>query len=126
MKIRIWTKATGDVLGELSEKKNPKTVEALIEALPIKTNVSKWGDEIYFSININCKLENAQKVVNKGEIGYWPSGDALCIFFGPTPISLGKEIKPASPVTIVGRIMGESEVLKKVLENDEIVIDKLD
>ncbi len=124
MKIKIWTKATGDVLAELSEIKNPNTVTAILKILPIKTHVSTWGDELYFSIQSKAKAENTQSVVDKGDLAYWPPGDSLCIFFGLTPASRGDEIRPASPVNLVGKVLGDSTVFKKVKENDEIQINK--
>ncbi|MBN1763168.1 MAG: hypothetical protein JW878_08875 [Methanomicrobia archaeon] len=37
---------------------------------------------------------------------YWPAGRTLCIFYGKTPISESEEeIKPASAINIVGRIV---------------------
>ena len=125
MKIKIWTNATGKIKAELSEAINPQTADAIYKALPIKAQVATWGEEIYFPIMIKGEMENPQQVVEKGDIGYWPSGDALCIFFGPTPASVGNEIRPASSVNVVGRILGGIEALKKVKDDDEIVIDKV-
>lgn len=124
MKIKIWTKSTGEIPAELSEVKNPQTFKAIRNALPIRARVATWGDEIYFPVKIKGKKENQQQVVEKGDIGYWPVGDSLCIFFGPTPASVGNEIRPASPVNVVGKILGNPEVFKKVKDDDEILIDK--
>ncbi len=86
--------------------------------------MARWGDEIYFSANIKAKEEKQQALVEKGDIAYWPPGDALCIFFGPTPASIGSEIRPASPVSVVGKVLGDLEALKNVKDDDEIAIDK--
>lgn len=124
MRIKIWTKATGDVLAELSAAKNPKTFETICNALPIRAKVATWGEEIYFPAKLKAKKENAQQIVEKVDIGYWPPGDSLCIFFGPTPASTGKEIRPASPVNVVGKVLGDPAAFKNVKDEDEIVIDK--
>lgn len=125
MRIKIWTKATGEVSAELSAAKNPKTFEAICNALPIRSRVATWGEEIYFPAKVKAtRKENAQQIVEKGDIGYWPQGDSLCIFFGPTPVSVGNEIRAASPVNVVGTVLGDSTVFKKVKDEDEIVIDK--
>jgi len=71
---------------------------------------------------LNLKLEAGQELVNIGELGYWPDGNAFCIFFGPTPVSQGDEIRPASPVTIFGKVIGDATVFKKVAEGTEITI----
>jgi hypothetical protein len=74
-----------------------------VEALPIESEAKKWGAEIYFDIPVDVAEENAQEIVSKGDIGYWPTGNALCIFYGKTPISESKtEIRPVSAVNIVG------------------------
>jgi hypothetical protein len=101
-----------------------KTAQNIWDALPIEGRVNTWGDEIYFSIPVNVGLENAKAVVSEGDLGYWPPGSAFCIFFGPTPASEGKEIRPASPVNIFGKIIGDSKVFKKVRSGAKIIIDK--
>ena len=65
--------------------KNPKTGRAVLEALPITGVVSRWGDEIYFETMIEMGKETAQDKVDVGDIAFWPEGNALCIFCGPTP-----------------------------------------
>lgn len=124
MKIKVWTIATGEVLAELYPSKNPKTVEVIRKALPIRAKVATWGAEIYFPMRVKGQKENAQQVVESGDIGYWPQGDSLCIFFGPTPASVGDEIKAASSVNVVGKILGDPELFKKVKDEDEIVVDR--
>ena len=62
-----------------------KTAQKIWDALPIEGRVNTWGDEIYFSIPVNVGLEKAKVVVSEGDLGYWPPGNAFCIFFGPTP-----------------------------------------
>jgi hypothetical protein len=90
--------------------------------LPIKGRVNLWGDEIYFSIPLSLKLEAGQEMVNIGELGYWPDGNAFCIFFGPTPVSQGDEIRPASPVAVFGKVIGDATVFKKVATGTKITV----
>ena len=113
MKIRIITDTTGPVDAELTEE-NPETAYAIYEALPIEARANTWGDEIYFSIPVEVGEENPKPVVELGELGYWPPGHAFCVFFGPTPVSKGDEIRPASPVNVVGKIIGDPAVFRKV------------
>ena len=107
-----------------AELHNTMTAQAIWEALPIKGEANRWGDEIYFSIPLGLEEENAQEVVGMGDLGYWPPGTALCIFFGPTPASKGDEIRPASPVNIFGNIKSGTNVLKRVKPGAKIVIDR--
>ena len=101
-----------------------KTADAIWNALPIQARASTWGDEIYFGIPVHLAEENGRAVVDMGDLGYWPPGNALCIFFGPTPASRGTEIRPASPVNVFGKVEGDAKTFKKVRSGDRISIAK--
>ena len=101
-----------------------ETAKKIWEALLIESRVNTWGDEIYFSIPVNVGLENAKEVVSEGDLGYWPPGNAFCIFFGLTPASQGDEIRPASPVNIFGKVIGDPKVFKKVRSGKKIIVEK--
>ena len=124
MKIRIINDDIGDVEAELLEGKNPRTVRAIWEKLPFETRASTWGDEIYFSIPVKMSEENTQETVEAGDLGYWPPGNGFCIFFGPTPISLGNEIRPADPVNVFGKVKGELKIFRKVKSGDKIRVER--
>ncbi|MCD5397713.1 hypothetical protein LR003_02105 [candidate division NPL-UPA2 bacterium] len=100
-----------------------QTAEAIWKALPVKASANTWGEEIYFSIPVKCEEENAQEIVSLGDLGYWPPGRAFCIFFGRTPASQGEEIRPASPVNIVGKILGDPKEFKKVSSGSQVTIE---
>ncbi len=119
---RIRIKAGGvEVAAELNET---RTAEAIWQALPIKGEVNRWGEEIYFSIPVSLEEENAQEVVSVGDLGYWPPGTAFCLFWGPTPMSRGEEIRPASPVNVLGKVTGDASVLRQVASGTEITVDR--
>ncbi|MFQ6084181.1 MAG: cyclophilin-like fold protein [Candidatus Aminicenantia bacterium] len=107
-----------------AELNQTKTAELVWENLPLEGKANLWGEEIYFEIPVRAELENGSEVVNKGDIGYWPPGKAICLFFGPTPISQGEEIRAASPVSIIGKIIDQPEILKKVSNGEKIRIEK--
>ena len=123
-KIKIVTEATGEVSAELIEDKSPKTAQAVWNSLPIEARANTWGDEIYFSTPVKVQEENSQATVGLGDLGYWPPGKAFCIFFGPTPVSRGAEIRPASPVNVFGRVIGDPRVFKKVQDGDKIRVER--
>jgi uncharacterized protein len=101
------------------------TAGKIWEALPIEASGDTWGDEIYFGIPVKSSLEkDAQEVVEVGDLGFWPPGHAFCIFFGPTPVSRGNEIRPASAVNVVGRIVGDARVFKKAPSGAKVRIEK--
>lgn len=102
------------------------TARAIASALPIEASANTWGDEIYFDIPVDSGLEDGQEVVELGDLGYWPPGHAFCIFFGRTPASRGDEIRPASAVTVIGRIEGDATAFKQVRSGTSITIDKVE
>jgi len=110
-----------EMSAELNES---KTASLIWDALPIKAKINTWGEEIYFSIPVKVELNNPKKVVEKGDLGYWPEGDAFCIFFGPTPISKGEEIRSASGVNLVGHLLGDPQEFKKVSSGERVTVEK--
>lgn len=103
--------------------KDSQTARAIWAALPIQARVSTWGDEIYFSIPVTLYEESAEETVALGDLGYWPPGNALCIFFGPTPMSRGNEIRPASPVNVFGRVDGDTAALRTVGDGEPVTVE---
>ena len=116
------------ILGDFTldaELNDSPTAQKIWEALSIETSFSTWGDEIYFSIPVTMELESdAQELVQSGDLGYWPSGNAFCIFFGPTPISSQGEIRPASAVNMIGRVSDDPTELKEGLSEDLIRVER--
>ena len=101
------------------------TAKAIWSALPIEDRASTWGDEIYFPIPVHLDEEDAREVVEKGDLGYWPPGHAFCIFFGRTPASQGDEIRPASPVNVFGRILGDATVFKACRSGEQVIVEAI-
>jgi len=125
IKIRIYTNATGYVDAELTDEYSPETFRMVVNALPIESTAYRWGDEVYFSTPVTASEENAREVVEKGTIAFWPPGNALCIFWGPTPVSrTPDEIRPASPVNVLGRVLGDPTVFSKVRSGDKIKVER--
>ena len=103
------------------------TADALWDALPITGSVQTWGDEIYFTIPVDAaEAPDAQATVDEGAVAYWPPGSALCLFWGPTPMSRGNEIRPASPVNVLGRIDGDPAVLARATDGARITVERID
>jgi hypothetical protein len=105
-----------------AELNETQTAGAVWDGLPIDGLADTWGDEIYFSTPIVLGLEAGQEVVERGDLGYWPPGKAICVFFGPTPASRGDEIRPASPVTVFGRVIGDATVLRAVKDGTPVSV----
>jgi hypothetical protein len=110
------------VAAELDDTPLANTVAA---KLPIETEPNEWGDEFYFGIPVRSDLnKTATKKVKVGEIGFWPPGNAMAIFFGPTPMSSGDDPVPASAVCLLGRITGDATLLRKARGARTIRIEK--
>ncbi len=120
-KIRI---TTGEVKAE-AELNDSKTAQSIWDALPIEGSNNLWGEEIYFSIPVKAGQEKgARDVVSAGELGYWPPGHAFCIFFGRTPASRGDEIRAASAVNIIGKVLSDPKAFLKARDGAKIVLEK--
>ena len=121
MKIRI-------TIGDLSlegELNNTPTADKVKRVLPINTSFNTWGEEIYFTIPVDAEIEDtARDEVEIGDLGYWPTGKAFCIFFGQTPMSRPGKIIPASAVNIIGKVMGDASQLKKVMRESMITVEE--
>jgi hypothetical protein len=120
---RIIRIRAGDVEADAALN-DTKTAQAIWNALPIEGRANRWGEEIYFSIGVSLALEQGREVVEVGDLGYWPPGQAFCIFFGPTPASEGAEPRAASPVTVFGRIEGEATRFRAVRDGARVTIER--
>ncbi len=122
----IFTDLNREVSIELDDSHSPKTVNAILESLPIEVNINRWGDELYTEkTQIVEKEEDAKREVNLFDVAYWPEGNALCLFYGPTPISTEGKILAYSPVNIVGRISTrdneKEDVLEKIRDSTRVI-----
>jgi uncharacterized protein len=116
-------KITAGGVSAAAELNDTKAAAAIAAKLPITAKAETWGDEIYFGLGFAAPSDAPQETVALGELGYWPPGPAFCIFFGPTPMSRGDEIRPASAVTVVGRVHGDARAFKKVRAGTGVTIE---
>ncbi len=102
--------------------------DAVWQALPLRVSVSTWGDEIYGDVGLDVSLPpGATDVAAVGDLAIWPPGRALCIFFGPTPVSRGSEPRAASPIAPVGQIENpDAPALRQVHSGATLTIEALD
>jgi hypothetical protein len=98
-----------------------ETARQIYARLPILSSVNRWGEEIYFSIPLELELADDARVEMKiGELAYWPPGNAMCIFWGPTPASEGNEPRAASEVNPFGQVLGDASLLNGVDSGAEV------
>ena len=124
MKKKILVRITEleNITIELDDTDSPKTCTSFLESLPFSVTAHIWGEEIYTDESpITQSEENAKDLVNLNDVAYWPNGKAICLFFGPTPIGKKGEIKPYSPVNVIGKIINpDKNILSKMNEGTKI------
>ena len=111
---------------ELDDSFSPNTVKSFLQSLPFTVGINLWGEEIYSDQSpINVKEENAKSLVELFDVAFWPTGKAICLFYGPTPIGKKNEIKPYSPVNIVGKILNpDKQILIELKDGTNVTFKK--
>ena len=113
--VKLDIQNSSSVILELNDENSPTTVESFLRNLPFSVELNVWGHEIYTSSTpIDVAEENPKSPVSLNDVAYWPTGKAICLFYGFTPIGNPGEITPASPVNILGKIISPD---KSVLNN---------
>ena len=112
------------IVGEITleaEWDDTPTADLIYDALPLAAEGSYWGDELYFAIPVKAEAElGASDVVEVGEVAFWPPGNCLCLFWGPTPASRGNECRAADAVNVVGRVLNVDD-LKRITATGVLV-----
>ncbi len=114
--IKFVIEGIGEAEGELVRHLAPRTVEAIMNKLPLEGRAALWKEEVYFEIPVKMGKEKAKPTVDRGAIAFWPMGNALCIFYG--------ESQPYSPVNIIGRVTRNVEMFGRVKSGVKIKVDK--
>ncbi|MDP1946510.1 MAG: cyclophilin-like fold protein [Nitrospirota bacterium] len=109
-----------------AELKSTKTALEVYGALPVESPVNTWGEEFYFKLaGVKDHRETATNQVKVGDVAFWGAGQVLAIFFGRTPMSMGQDPVPADRVNVIGRIVGDASVLRNVMDQPNIRIEKI-
>lgn len=111
--IFIENDKVGKVGITLDVENCPRTCKAIIDALPLDLDLSRWGDELYGTIPVDAPPENPTRDCKAGDIVYWLEGSGFCILFGPTPASRDEHPRLVSPGNVFGRIEGDPSLFKQ-------------
>jgi len=104
--IKFIIESVGEAEGELIRYLAPRTVNTIAKKLPIEGRAALWKEEVYFEIPLKMGEEKPKPKVEKGDIAFWPMGNALCIFYGAS--------QPYSPVSIIGKVTKNLELFARV------------
>ena len=107
-----------------AELNDSATAQKIYDALPFECAFNTWGDEIYFATPVQHGPEDPRETVEINDLGYWPPGKAFCIFYGQTPVGDGEEIRPASPVNLIGKVLGDATALKAVADVRHVTVEQ--
>jgi uncharacterized protein len=125
--VEVEISNSSNIVLELDDIHSPNTVHEFIQKLPFTVALNVWGDEIYTSKSpISQSEENAKSPVELNDVAYWPTGKAICLFYGPTPIGKPGEITPASPVNIIGKIITPDKTVLDKVHSEHVTFSLLD
>ena len=117
VKVKFIIEGLGETEGELVRFLAPRTVDLVVRRLPVEGRAALWKEEIYFETPIKMGEEKAKATVEAGTIAFWPMGSAICIFYGTS--------QPYSPVSILGKITGNLELVKQVKSGTKIRVESI-
>ena len=119
--IRTWN--GGEFYAELDKSLMSDT---LWLSLPKKYFINMLGSMIYFECPFDCPIEGEEVTqLETGDIAYWPKANAVCIFFGPTPLSKddGRPVSPY-PVIRMGRLIGDCSAMEDAGDRQSIRLER--
>lgn len=109
-----------------AELKSTKTAQEVYAALPVESSVNTWGEEFYCKLaGVKDYRETATTQVKVGDVAFWGAGQVLAIFFGRTPMSMGQDPVPADRVNVIGHILGDASILRRVMDVSTIRIERI-
>lgn len=115
--IKIVVEGVGEAGGSLIRFLSPRTVDSITRLLPLEGRAAIWRSQIYFEIPIKLGVEKPRESVKRGDLAYWPFGRAICIFT--------EDMRPYSPVNLVGQITENIEVFNDVKSGTKIKVEKI-
>ena len=119
--IRTWN--GGEFYAEFDKSLMSDT---LWLSLPKKYFINMLGSMIYFECPLDCPIEGEEVTqLETGDIAYWPKANAVCIFFGPTPLSKddGRPVSPY-PVIRMGRLIGDCSAMEDAGDRQSIRLER--
>jgi len=117
VRVKFLLESLGEAEGEFVRYLAPRTIEALIQCMPIDGRLSVWKDEVYFETPVKVGSEKPKGTVDTGAIAYWPMGAAICIFYGKS--------QPYSPVNMLGKVTKNLELFKQAKQGSRVRVERV-
>lgn len=120
-RIRVRTR-NGEFGGELDGSDLSNEIWL---SLPFSADLHMLGSQVYFEMLTETKVKGDGTVFEKGDIAYWPKANAMCLFYGPTPLS-GEDGKPVSafPLKKIGHLLDDYSQLEDAGDGQKIKIER--
>jgi hypothetical protein len=115
--VKISVEDLGESRGFLIRFLSPRTVDAIIKMLPVEGRAALWRSKVYFEIPLKIGEEKPREIVKKGDLAYWPFGRAICIFL--------EDMRPYTPVNLIGQITENIELFSKVRNGAKMKLERL-
>ncbi|MEM2942330.1 MAG: cyclophilin-like family protein [Candidatus Bathyarchaeia archaeon] len=114
--VRFRIEGLGEAKGSLIRFFAPRTVEALLRAMPLHGITAAADGILYFSVPVKLGLEKPRTQVDEGAVAYWPMGSAVCIVVEKT--------RPYSPVNLIGRLTENIDLFRRAGGGRRVMVDK--
>lgn len=123
LKLKIRTRS-GEYHAELDDSDISTAV--WFSANPFSAQVNELGDSLFFEMPLDVIEDGErQNIFEVGDIAWWPGVKALCIFYGPTPLS-GEDGKPVSKYKCIkiGKVIGDCSSLEETGDRQKITLEQ--
>lgn len=93
-------------------------------SLPFSADINMLGSQIYFMMPLESRTKGDSKIFEKGDITYWPEADALCVFFGPTPLSTDDRPVVSFPMKKIGHVITDCSDMEMSGDRTRITLER--
>ncbi len=114
--VRFRVEGLGEAKGSLIRFLAPRTVEALLRAMPLRGITATTRGMLYFSVPVKVGFEKPRTQVDEGAIAYWPMGSAVCIIL--------ERSSPYSPVNLTGKLTENLDLFRKAGAGKRVIVEK--
>jgi hypothetical protein len=103
------------------------TAERIWQALPIRSTVETWGEEIFFETPVESGRERAARtIVAVGEIAFAPDRDVIAIAYGRTPATRKAEARLWSPSNVWAEAIDDVRALAAVRPGQRVDVTRFE